>query len=324
MPGAIWVYAEVVEGAITPTTLELLTKAAEIGTAEAILLGAAPGDALETLGAYGAQKVYRCEDPLFDDFLILPALETVARLIEAHQPAVLLCASSYAGRDLTAGLCARFECGAISDVGDFQLRDGSVEAMIPSLGGSYLSTTTLVGQGPKLLLVRSKSFEPRRTAGTAVLEPVSPAEDERVRRVRVLDRVTLPVEGPQLEGASNIVAGGRGLKSAEAFHMLHELADLIGGAVGATRAVVDAAWVPYSMQIGQTGKTVKPDVYIACGISGAIQHLAGMKTSKAIIAVNIDPEAPIFKVADLGVVGDVFQIVPQLIDEIKKRKANSG
>ena len=320
MPDLIWVYAEVVEGAITPTTLELLTKASEVGTAEAILLGSAPADAVETLGAHGAQKVYRSDDTLFDDFLTLPVVETVAGLIESHQPAAVLFASSYAGRDLAAGLCARFDCGAITDVGDFQLRDGTVEATIPALGGSYLSTTTLVNQGPKLLLVRPKSFEPNRTGGTATVEQVAAPSSDSVRRVRILDRVTVPVEGPQLEGARNIVAGGRGLKSAEAFHMLHELADLIGGAVGATRAVVDAAWVPYSMQIGQTGKTVKPNVYIACGISGAIQHLAGMKTSKAIIAVNTDPEAPIFKIADLGVVGDVFQILPQLIAEIKKRK----
>ena len=320
MAELIWVYAEVVEGAITPTTLELLTKAAEAGTAEAILLGSAPADAIETLGAYGAQKVYRSDDLVFDDFLALPAIEAVAGLVQAHRPAVVLFASSYAGRDLAAGLCARFDCGAITDVGDFQLRNGTVRATIPALGGSYLSTTTLVGDGPKLLLVRPKSFELKRTEATPVVEPVAAPSGDSVRRVRLVDRVTVPVEGPQLEGASNIVAGGRGLKSAEAFHMLHELADLIGGAVGATRAVVDAAWVPYSMQIGQTGKTVKADVYIACGISGAIQHLAGMKTSKAIVAINIDPEAPIFKIADLGVVGDVFQVIPQLIQEIKKRK----
>jgi len=323
MTDLIWVYAEVVEGAITPTTLELITKAAEVGTAEAILLGTAPSDAVETLGAYGARKVYRSDDALFDDFLTLPAIEAVAGLVQSHQPSVVLFASSYGGRDLAAGLCARFDCGAITDVGDFQLRDGTVEATIPALGGSYLSTTTLVNRGPKLLLVRPKSFEPKRTGGTATVEHVAAPSGEDVRRARVLDHVTVPVEGPQIEGASNIVAGGRGLKSADAFHILHELADLIGGAVGATRAVVDAAWVPYSMQIGQTGKTVKPDVYIACGISGAIQHLAGMKNSKSIIAVNTDPEAPIFKIADLGIVGKVEEVVPQLIAEIKKRKGLS-
>ena len=279
MPDVVWVYAEVVEGAITPTTLELLTKAAEVGTPEAILLGSAPEDAVETLGAYGAEKVYRSADPIFDEFLTLPAVETVAGLIEQHRPALVLFASSYAGRDVAAGLCARFDSGAITDVGDFELRDGSVEATIPTLGGSYLARTTLVNQGPKLLLVRPKSFEPKRTGAAATVESVTAPLSDGVRRVRILDRVTVPVEGPQLEGAKAIVAGGRGLKSAESFHMLHELADLLGGAVGATRAVVDAAWVPYSMQIGQTGKTVKPDVYIACGISGAIQHLAGMKTS---------------------------------------------
>ncbi len=320
MAEAIWVYAEVLEGAITPTTLELVTRAAEVGTAEAILLGAAPADAVETLGAYGAATVYRSDDAVFDEFLMLPALETVSALIEARRPAVVLFASSYAGRDLAAALCARLDCGAITDVGDFRLDGRNVEATIPALGGSYLTRTTLVSDGPKLLLVRPKSFEPWRSGGMATVEHIAPPSSSSVGRVRVAERVTVPVEGPQLEGASNIVAGGRGLKSAEAFHMLHELADLIGGAVGATRAVVDAAWVPYSMQIGQTGKTVKPNVYIACGISGAIQHLAGMKTSKSIIAINTDPEAPIFKVADLGVVGDVFQVVPQLISEIKRRK----
>jgi electron transfer flavoprotein alpha subunit len=320
MADRIWVYAEVVDGAITPTTLELVTKAAEVGDAEAILLGSASADAVETLGAHGAQVVYRSDDAIFDQYLTLPAVEAVANLIQQHQPTVVLFASSYAGRDVAAGLSAQLDCGAITDVGDFRVSDGSVEATIPALGGSYQTTSTLAHQGPKLLLVRPKSFEVRLSGGTARVEPVAAPSGDAARQVQVVDRVTVPVEGPQLEGANNIVAGGRGLKSAESFQMLRELAELIGGAVGATRAVVDAAWVPYSMQIGQTGKTVKPDVYIACGISGAIQHLAGMKSSKSIVAVNTDPEAPIFKVADLGIVGDVFQVLPQLISEIKRRK----
>jgi electron transfer flavoprotein alpha subunit len=320
MADTIWVYAEVVEGALTPTTLEMVSKAAEVGTAEAVLLGSAPENAVATLGDHGATKVYRSADAIFDDFLTLPAVEAVAQLIAQHQPAAMLFASSYAGRDLAATLCARLDSGAISDVGDLELKDGSVEATIPALGGSYLSRATLVGQGTKLLLVRPKSFEPRQTGDTATVEDVAAPSGDAVRRMRVTERVNVPVEGPQLEGAKAIVSGGRGLKTAESFQMLRDLAEVLGGAVGATRAVVDAGWVPYSMQIGQTGKTVKPDVYIACGISGAVQHLAGMKTARYIIAVNTDPEAPIFQVADFGVVGDVFQVVPQLVDELKRRK----
>ncbi len=321
MADTVWVYAEVVEGALTPTTLEMVSKAAEVGTAEAVLLGSAPENAVATLGDYGASKVYRSADPVFDDYLTIPAVETVAQLIEQRQPTVMLFASSYAGRDLAASLCARLDSGAISDVGDFSITNGSVEATIPALGGSYLSRSTLTSPGTKLLLVRPKSFEPRQVGGTATVEEVPAPAGDAVRRVRITERVVVPVEGPQLEGAKAIVAGGRGLKSAESFQMLQELAHLLGGAVGATRAVVDAGWVPYSMQIGQTGKTVKPDVYVACGISGAVQHLAGMKTSKYIVAINNDPEAPIFQVADFGVVGDVFQVLPQLTEEIKRRKS---
>ena len=320
MPERIWVYGEVSAGVITTTTLELVTKAAEVGTAEVLLLGAAPTDAIETLGQYGATRVFRSPDAVFDDYLILPALETAVALISQHQPAVMLFASTYAGRDLAAALSARLDCGAITDVGDFALRDSSVEATIPALGGAYQNTSTLVSQGTKLLVVRPKSFEPRAVAGHAEVEDVPAPTDGAVRRVHFAERVEVPVEGPQIEKALKVVAGGRGLKSADGFAMLHELADVLGAAVGATRAVVDSAWVPYSMQVGQTGKTVKPDLYIACGISGAIQHLAGMKSSKTIIAVNTDPEAPIFKIADLGIIGDVYQVIPQLIQEIKQRK----
>jgi electron transfer flavoprotein alpha subunit len=316
----IWVYTEVIDDRISRTSLEMLSKAAEVGTAEAILLGPAPDNAVDILATHGAEKVYRCPDPAFREFLTLPAAEAVAGLIRAHRPAVMLFASSYAGRDLASALSARLDCGAITDVGDFALRDGTVEATIPALGGSYQNTSTLTHQGTKFLLVRPKAFEIKPNPKTAAVEEVPAPSDATLRKVRVTERITVKREGPQLEDAKVIVSGGRGLKGPGHFQMLQELADLLGGAVAATRAVVDAAWVPYALQVGQTGKTVKPDLYIACGISGAIQHLAGMKSSKTIIAINTDSEAPIFQVADLGIVGDVFKVVPQLIEELKKRK----
>ena len=320
MADLVWVFAEIVDDKITTTTLEMLAKAAEAGKAEAILLGPAPADAVQTLAKHGASKIYHCAEPIYREYLTLPAAETVAGLIQKHQPAVLLCASSYAGRDLVANLSARLDCGAISDVGDFQLKDGSVEATIPALGATYQNTSTLVSQGTKLLLVRPKSFEPKVNQQPVVVEEVAAASDEGLRRVHVKERVVVKREGPQLEGAKMVVAGGRGLKGEENFVMLKDLAELLGGAVGASRAAVDAGWVPYAMQIGQTGKTVKPDIYFACGISGAVQHLSGMKTSKTIISINKDPEAPIFQYSDFGVVGDVFKVIPQLIEELKKRK----
>ncbi|HEU4343798.1 MAG TPA: electron transfer flavoprotein subunit alpha/FixB family protein [Candidatus Binatia bacterium] len=320
MADAIWVYAELSDNKITPITLEMLTKATEVGRGEAVLLGPAPDDAAQTLAKYGASKIYRSSDPIYRDYLTLPAVETVAGLIQKYQPAVMLFASSYAGRDLAANLSARLDCGAITDVGDFELKDGTVEATIPALGASYQNTSTLVSQGTKLLLVRPKSFEPKTNEQTLSVEEVPAAADEALRKIHMKERVAVKREGPQLDGAKAIVSGGRGLKGEENFAMLQQLAELLGGAVGATRAAVDAGWVPYAMQIGQTGKTVKPDLYIACGISGAVQHLSGMKTSKTIISINKDPDAPIFQYSDFGVVGDVFKVIPQLIEELKKRK----
>ena len=320
MADVIWVYAELGEEKITTTTLEMLTKAAEVGKAEAVLLGPAPEDAVQTLAKYGASKIYRSADPVYRDYLTLPAAETVAKLIQQHNPAVMLFASSYAGRDLASNLSARLDCGAISDVGDFQFKDGSVEATIPALGASYQNTSTLVSSGTKILLARPKAFEPKLNEQPVSVEEVTVASDAALRKVHMKERVAVKREGPQLEGAKTIISGGRGLKGEENFAMLKDLADLLGGAVGATRAAVDAGWVPYAMQVGQTGKTVKPDLYIACGISGAVQHLSGMKTSKFIISINKDPEAPIFQYSDFGVVGDVFKVIPQLIEELKKRK----
>lgn len=320
MSEIIWVYAELSDEKIATPTLEMLAKAAEAGTAEAVLLGPASDEAVQTLARYGASRVYWSADPIYRDYLTLPAAETVAGLIGTFNPAVMLFASSYSGRDLVGNLSARLDCGAISDVGDFQLKNGEIEASIPALGASYQNTSTLITPGTKLLLVRPKSFEPKINEQAVVVEKVPPPSDESFRKVRLKERVSVKREGPQLEGAKTIVSGGRGLKGEEHFTMLKELAELLGGAVGATRAAVDAGWVPYAMQIGQTGKTVKPDLYIACGISGAVQHLSGMKTSKTIISINKDAEAPILQYSDFGVIGDVFKVVPQLIEELKKRR----
>jgi electron transfer flavoprotein alpha subunit len=317
---AIWVYAETSDDRVTTTSLEMLAKASEVGKAEAILLGPAPDDAVEILAKHGASKVYRAADAIYRDYLTLPAADTVAGLIEKHKPAVLLFASSYTGRDLVANLSARLDCGAITDVGDFQFKDGSVEATIPALGASYQNISTLVRPGTKLLVVRPKSFEPKLNEQPVNVEEVAAAAAEGLRKVQMKDRVVVKREGPSLEGAKIVISGGRGLKGEEQFAILKELADVLGGAVGASRAAVDAGWVPYAMQIGQTGKTVKPDVYFAIGISGAVQHLSGMKTSKYIVTINKDPEAPIFQYSDFGIVGDLFKVVPQLIEEIKKRK----
>ena len=320
MADTIWVYAEISDDRIRTTSLEMLAKASEVGKAEAILLGPAPDDAVQVLAKHGAGKIYRSVDAVYHDYLILPAAETVAALIQKHSPAVMLFASSYTGRDIVANLCARLDCGAITDVGDFELKGGSVEATIPALGASYQNTSTLLNQGTKLLVVRPKSFEPKVNEQPLAVEEVSAASDEVLRRVHMKERVVVKREGPSLDGAKIVVSGGRGLKGEDQFAMLKELADVLGGAVGASRAAVDAGWVPYAMQIGQTGKTVKPDVYFAIGISGAVQHLSGMKTAKYIITVNKDAEAPIFQYSDFGIVGDLFKVVPQLIEELKKRK----
>ncbi|HEY1232089.1 MAG TPA: electron transfer flavoprotein subunit alpha/FixB family protein [Candidatus Binatia bacterium] len=320
MAETIWVYAETSDDRVTTTSLEMLAKASEVGKAEAILLGPAPDNAVETLAKHGASKIYRSADAIYRDYLTLPAAETVAALIAQHKPAVLLVASSYTGRDLVANLSARLDCGAITDVGDFQLKGGSIEATIPALGASYQNTSTLVHDGTKLLVVRPKSFEPKLNEQPVSVEEVAAAPGENLRKVHMKDRVVVKREGPSLEGAKIVISGGRGLKGEEQFAILKELAEVLGGAVGASRAAVDAGWVPYAMQIGQTGKTVKPDVYFAIGISGAVQHLSGMKTSKYIVSINKDPEAPIFQYSDFGIVGDLFKVVPQLIEELKKRK----
>ena len=318
----VWVFAETVDGTPKPVVLELLTKARSLGETTAIALGPGASKSADALGKYGAKKVYVHEDPAFREILATPAVDLLARLIEKDQPELVIFGMTYDGRDVASRLSARLGTALIANAIDVSARDGSWAIVSPMFGGSLLVTTVPRAKAPTLVLIRPKAVaaEPAGSAGAPQVETLTDPVDAGKAAARVLRRETEKASGPRLEDASVIVSGGRGLGAPENFKMLDELAAELGAAVGASRAVVDAGWKPYSFQIGQTGKTVKPTVYIALGISGAMQHTVGMKGAKTIIAINKDPEAPIFKLADLGVVGDVHKIVPQLIQEVRSRK----
>ncbi len=322
MPKTIWVLIENDNGQAARSSLEVLGKAAQLGRAEAIVLGSAAGEIAPTLGEYGAEKVYVHADATYDNYLTLPAVDTISELLKQHQPALLMMATTYDLRDIAARLNVRNNMGLITDATDLGFEGDELRVIVP-WGGENVVTATLPQQGTGIVLTRPKAFGLERYQGkNAEVETLSITLNADSQKIKILDRVEVPSEGPALEDASVIVSGGRGLGKAENYHLVEELAAALGGAAGATRAIVDAGWLPYSYQIGQTGKTVKPTLYIACGISGAIQHLAGMKGSKYIVAINKDEHAPIFSVADFGVIGDTLTILPQLTQEVKRRKAH--
>lgn len=318
-----WVFAEVVDGKATAPTLELLTKARSLGeVVEAVAVAPGADAAAAQLGEYGAATLYAASDPGLSDVLVgSSAAEVLATLVAEHMPDLILFPMTYVGRDVAGRLAARVDRPVITNVIDVSV-DDAVVAQTAIFGGSQIVRTAFEGGPPALVVVRPKSFtaEPVGSAGAAAVVSVATPLDERHRRARVLERVADVAAGPKLEEAAVVVSGGRGLGDPSNFKLLEELASLLNGAVGASRAVVDAGWVPYAMQVGQTGKTVKPTVYIACGISGAMQHTVGMKGSKYIVAINKDRDAPIFKLADLGVVGDCLKILPQVIEELKARR----
>jgi electron transfer flavoprotein alpha subunit len=242
-------------------------------------------------------------------------------LLKTHKPDLLLLPTTYDARDIAARLNARHNLGLITDATDLQYDGDELKVTVP-WGGETVVTATHPYGGTGVVLARPKAFSVEKVGGSAEIETLNIALNSASQSIKVLERIEEKSEGPALEDASVIVSGGRGLGKAENFKFVEELATALGGAPGATRAIVDAGWLPYSYQIGQTGKTVKPTLYVACGISGAIQHLAGMKGSKFIVAINKDENAPIFSAADLGVVGDALSILPQLTAEVKKRKAH--
>lgn len=313
----VWVWAEVADGAPQRLSLELLTAARALGTAEAVLLAPAEADVIDSLGAHGATVVYHGNDTVYTDYAVDPHAATLAALVQAESPDLILFPSTYTARDVAARLVGRLGLGVVANATEVSYEGDQLMVKVP-YAGETVATVTLTS-GPAVVQVRPKSYVAEAVGGQAEVRPVESALGAAECRVKVLETVPQEAEGPNLEEANVIVAGGRGLGKAENFELLEALAKQIGGAVGASRAVVDAGWVPFSYQIGQTGKTVKPNVYIACGISGAIQHLAGMKGSRHIIAINQDPDAPIFEVADLGVVGDALTIVPKLTERLASR-----
>jgi electron transfer flavoprotein alpha subunit len=317
--GKIWVYAEVSEeGTPDPAALEILTKARDLeGDVEAVALGPGATKAVEKLGEFGATTVYASDDQVYDDFVAQPQAEALAGLIEEHSPELVLFATNYDSRDIAARLSAKLGATLMSNVLDLP---STSKAKTSIFGGSLVVDIDLEGE-PKLVLVRPKSFEASPSGGSANVVEVNADIPEEAKKAKRVERHEEAASGPKLEEAPVVVSGGRGLQEPDNFKLLDELAAAIGNtAVGATRAVVDAGWVPYAYQIGQTGKTVKPGVYIAVGISGATQHIVGMKGAKKIIAINKDEEAPIFQIADLGVVGDALKVIPALTEEVKNRK----
>jgi electron transfer flavoprotein alpha subunit len=316
------VYAEATDGKVNSATLELLTKAREIGSeVEAIYAGSDDTAAIAaSVGAYGATKLHAIDPG--DGLPGQVAAAAIAQLAGSGNPDVILFAQSYDGRDALARLSVRLDRPVLTNGTSLAVDGGALTFGNAIFGGVTLVDAKFTTDGPALIAIRPKSFAAEESGGGPAEVVAVPAADAgRAAEAKVLARHVEEQQGPKLEEAAVVVSGGRGIGAAENYGpLVEELAKLLKGAWGASRAIVDAGWVPYALQVGQTGKTVKPKVYVALGISGATQHLVGMKNSDNIVAVNKDGEAPIFSVADLGIVGDVHKVVPALIELLKAKQ----
>ena len=316
----IWVVAEVVDGAPTTTSLELLSRARVLaGTVEAVVWdgGAA---AAGTLGEFGATTVHDVGD--LDGALPgAPIAAAIATAVSAGTgPDAVLLPASYDGRDIAGRLSVKLDRPVLTNVVDLNESDGGLVSQHAIFGGAEILSAKFTAAGPGIFVVRAKSFTAESAGGAGAAVVAAPAPDTGASNAaRIVARHVEERTGPKLDEADVVVSGGRGLGEKEQYVLIEQLAGLLHGAAGASRAIVDAGWVPYSHQVGQTGKTVKPTVYMACGISGATQHMVGMKNSKNIVAINKDQDAPIFQVADLGIVGDVHKVIPKLIEALQAR-----
>lgn len=347
MANDVWALAEIANGKLAGISLQLASKAAELagqmgGSSAAVAMGTNTAAAAQELGSCGVKTVYAADGAVYDEYLIQPHVETLAALVQQHQPAAILFGVTNYGRDVAARLAARLGLGLEYNVSEVSVDSGSLVMTVPAFGGSQSVKATFKGDGTKLIGARSNAFPTNRVGGAAEVVAVpaaaapangaklsGPFGTEGAAEAGHLGKapdghdIWMPAAmRAKLEEAQIIVSGGRGLGGPEGFAQIEALATALDAGVGASRAAVDAGWIPYNHQVGQTGKTVKPTVYIAVGISGAVQHKAGMGSSNLIIAVNKDKEAPIFGFCDLGVVGDLNTIIPQLTEKVKQRKGS--
>ena len=322
MAQSVLVLVEHADGVVRPATGELLTLAAQLGTPAAVVVGK-PGTADQLaaeLGRLGAATVYAAESDDASGFLLTPAVAALQAAAQADPPVAILLASTVDGREISGRLAVRLNSGVISGaVGVSRADDGSIVAEQAVFGGDYTvhSTVTL---GTPIISVRTNAVEAQAAPGQAVVQAVDLQVDPAASATVVAEHPEPVGDRPELGSASVVVSGGRGVGSAENFTLVENLADVFGGAVGASRAAVDSGYYPHQFQVGQTGTSVSPQLYIALGVSGAIQHRAGMQTSKTIVAVNKDADAPIFELADIGVVGDLFDVAPRIAEAVRERK----
>ena len=307
---------------VKKVTGELLTLARQFGEPAAVWIGAGADGGRERLAEFGAAKVYVADGSDVEDYVVAPVAEVLAGLVGQKSPAAVLLAATGEGKEVAGRLAVKIGSGVITDAVGLTAGDGGLVAEQSIFGGAIIVQSS-VRTGTPIVAVRPNSVAAEPAPAAAEIEPAGVELSDAAKAARITERVVAERgERPELTEAAIVVSGGRGVGSAENFTLIEKLADSLGAAVGASRAATDAGWYPHQFQVGQTGKTVSPQLYLAVGISGAIQHRAGMQTSKTIMVVNKDPEAPIFELADFGVVGDLFAVVPQLTEEVERRSAN--
>jgi electron transfer flavoprotein alpha subunit len=313
----ILVLVDHLDGEIKKVTLELLTLARRHGEPAAVWTGPGYADAKDKLAEYGAAKVYVAGDEELTSYVVAPKAELLATLVAEASPAAVFVPATGEGKEIAGRLAVKIDSGVLTDVVD--VADGFVGEH--SIFGGAVIAHAKVTAGTPIIAVRPNAVSPEPAPATPREQQISVTLSDAAKAAKIVERVVQEKgDRPELTEAAIVVSGGRGVGGAENFKIIEDLADSLGAAVGASRAATDAGWYPHQFQVGQTGKTVSPQLYIAVGISGAIQHRAGMQTSKTIVAINKDPEAPIFELVDFGVVGDLFQVAPQVTEEIKKRK----
>lgn len=315
----IFVLVDHAGGEVRKTTAEMLTIAARFGQPSAVFIGPGAQEAQPTLAKYGAGRVYTIDSADVTGYLVAPQAEFLAALVRKIKPAAVLLPATPAGKEVAARLAIKTDSGLITDAIDVQPgADGSLVTTQSVFAGSY-TVQARVTKGTPIITIKPNSAAPQENAGAAQVVPVNLTITDGAKTAQISESTEKKASGrPELTEAAIVVSGGRG--TAGDFAPVEAFADSLGAAVGASRAAVDAGWYPHTSQVGQTGKQVSPQLYVACGISGAIQHRAGMQTSKTIVAVNKDPEAPIFDLVDFGVVGDLFTVLPQASEQVQQRK----